>query len=423
MRQILLVWPLFLGSFFLLFAGGVNSLILPIRGEFEGFSTFSLGLLGTAWAAGYILGCIFTVKMVASVGHVRTFGVMCAFAAIAILSTLLLMSPLAWLPMRAVSGFCFAGAAMIVESWLNEQSEPSSRGKVFGVYTMINLFGTTLGQLAVPLGDTHGYLFFVLGAVVYCLALVPTALSTVSSPKPLTSIKLNVPALWQNSPVAVAACFFVGVSNSAFGTLAAIYAKGAGLTLGNIALFASIPILAGGLAQIPIGALSDRVDRRFVLLAVTLIAISMDATFLTLAPTDPLTLLTAAAIFGTAIFTLYPIIVAHASDHATPGTFIQVSGGLLLVYGCGAIFGPLIAGTLMSIFGSKGLFFTTCASHMSIVLFILMRLRCRAAVDPALKRHYETSPIAPNTTPETATFSAEEGENMPLVTTPPDESG
>ncbi len=124
---------LLLGSAFLLFAGGVNGLILPVRGEIEGFTAASLGLLGTGWAVGYILGCLRMPRIVATAGHIRAFAIVCAAAAISILLSLLILSPWAWIPLRAISGFCFAGAAMIVESWLSDQTDPARRGRVFGV--------------------------------------------------------------------------------------------------------------------------------------------------------------------------------------------------------------------------------------------------------------------------------------------------
>lgn len=140
-RSLLPLSALLLGSAFLVFAGGMNGLVLPIRGVAEGFSAASLGLLGTGWAIGYVTGCVATPKLVSRVGHIRSFGVMCAIAAIAVLLSLLLVTPWVWVPVRGVSGFCFAGAAMIVESWLNERTEATSRGKVFGIYTMVNLAG------------------------------------------------------------------------------------------------------------------------------------------------------------------------------------------------------------------------------------------------------------------------------------------
>ena len=44
-----------------------------------------------------------------------------------ILLNLLWIQDIGWIVMRAFSGFCFAGAAMIVESWLNEVAENRSR--------------------------------------------------------------------------------------------------------------------------------------------------------------------------------------------------------------------------------------------------------------------------------------------------------
>jgi MFS family permease len=319
LRQLLPVSALVLGSALLLFAGGMHGLILPVRGSIEGFSAGALGLLGTGWAIGYVAGCLISPRLVGAVGHIRTFGVMCALAAVSILLQALIVDAWAWIPIRAVSGFCFAGAAMIVESWLNDRAEPSTRGTIFGVYTMVNLVAATAGQMAISLGDASGFLFFAVAAIVYCLALVPTAMSTSASPAPLTSVRLDLGALWRNSPVAVVAVFLVGVSNAAFGTLAAVYADGVGLTLATIALFASIPVLAGAVAQIPIGFASDRMDRRKVLLGIAVAAWSADLAFLLLLPEGRTLNLVLVGIFGAAIFAMYPVIVAHANDHAPPG--------------------------------------------------------------------------------------------------------
>ncbi|CAN0606081.1 unnamed protein product, partial [Ectocarpus sp. 12 AP-2014] len=172
-----------MGSGFLFFAGGMNALLLPVRGGQEGFSTLSLGLLGTGWAFGFVTGCLVVSRLVARVGHIRSYSVMAALASLAVLTSLLLLTPYAWVPLRALSGFCFAGAAMIVESWLNEQVDSKSRGKVFGVYQMVNLTSTTAGQLLLTVGDTRGYLFFVIAAMGYSLALIPTAVSSSRAPK------------------------------------------------------------------------------------------------------------------------------------------------------------------------------------------------------------------------------------------------
>ena len=239
----------------------------------------SLGLLGTGWAIGYVSGCLYTARLVQRVGHIRAFSVMCSLAGIVILAQLLILSPHAWIPLRALQGFCFAGAAMIVESWLSERADARSRGRIFGIYTMVNLFASTAGQLTLTVGDSSGYFFFVLGAMFYSLALIPTAASSSATPQPLVSVKLDIRALWRNSPVAVFAVFMVGISNASFGTLAAVYGARIGLEISSIALFASIPILIGAISQIPVGILSDRLDRRKVLVGVALVALVADIVF------------------------------------------------------------------------------------------------------------------------------------------------
>ncbi|PWR02483.1 MFS transporter [Meridianimarinicoccus roseus] len=406
-RHFLPVAALLLGSALLLFAGGINALLLPVRGSAEGFSATALGLLGTAWAIGYVSGCLLTPRLVGRVGHIRSFSVMCALAAVAILMSLVLIDPAAWLPLRAISGFCFAGAAMIVESWLSERTDPGSRGRVFGIYTMVNLAATTAGQMALTLGSTAGYTFFVIGAVFYCLALVPTAISSSAAPNPLVSVKLDLRGLWRNSPVAVVGVFLVGISNSAFGTLAAVYADRVGLVLTTIALFTSIPILAGAASQIPVGWMSDRVDRRKVLILLALLAMVADAAFILLAPEGRAMNLALAALFGASVFAMYPVILAHANDHAAEGSFIQTSGGLLMVFGLGSIIGPLAAGIAMSKLGEQGLFLTSVVAHALLILFTLSRIALRAAVAEKDKSGFVAATPGRPVTPETAAMALE----------------
>jgi MFS family permease len=232
-------------------------------------------------------------------------------------------------------------------------------------------------------------------------------------------VRLDLRALWRNSPVAVMAVFLVGISNGAFGTLSAVYADRVGLDLSSVALFASLPVLAGAIAQIPFGILSDRMDRRKVLMLTGLLALTADVTFAILQPSGQMLNLVLASTFGAAIFAMYPIIVAHANDHAPAGTSIQVSGGLLMVYGIGAIAGPLIAGGVMGPLGPRGLFLTTIAAHVVMIAFTLWRISRRAAVAEADKGDFQASLPARIATPETAVLQEGEGEDAPL---PPEDS-
>lgn len=406
-RSLFPISALLLGSAFLLFAGGMNGLILPLRGGAEGFSAFSLGLLGTGWAIGYVMGCLMTARLVARVGHIRSFSVMASLAAIAILTQLLIIDPAAWIALRALSGFCFAGAAMIVESWLSERAEPATRGRIFGIYTMVNLAASTGGQLMLALGDTTGFLFFVIPAMFYCLALVPTAISSSAAPQPLVSVSLDIRGLWRNSPVAVFAVFMVGASNGTFGALAPVYAASIGLPIATIALFTSLPILVGAVTQLPVGYLSDRVDRRKVLLGLGVVALAAGIAFYVLAPTDAPTNLWLVAVLGAAIYAMYPVIIAHANDNAD-GNYILVSGGLLMVFGLGSIAGPIIGGLAMAGTGPQALFAITAAAHALMSVQTIWRMTRRPSLPREEKTDFVPIPTVRATTPETMVMSAPE---------------
>lgn len=375
-RQLVPIFALIMGSAFLMLAGGLNGLILPLKGGQEGFSTLALGLLGTGWAIGYVLGCMRVPAMVRRVGHVRTFAAMAALATISVLLSVLFVHAWAWILLRSLTGFAFAGAAMIVESWLNEQTDKNYRGRVFGVYTMVNLLATTAGQMMVVTGDPAGFGFFVIAGIFYIMALLPTALSNTAQPKPLVESSLDIRTLIRNSPIAVAGSFLIGISNGSFGTLGVVFGGAIALDVTTIATMMSLSLLAGSLFQIPVGYASDKRDRRMVLVGLCAGAALIDLYFIALQPVNPIAVIVATSVFGGLIYSMYPVLIAHAYDHAAPGSYLKISGGLLLVYGLGAILGPLVAGAAMSA-SPTGLFITTLVSHLALGGFAIYRMSRR----------------------------------------------
>ncbi len=376
------------GSALLLLAGGLQGMLLPLRGLEEGFSDTSLGLLGTGWAIGYMAGCLLVPMIVKRVGHIRTFGVLASLAAITLQLNLLFLHPAIWIPLRALSGFCFAGAAMIVESWLNERATNKTRGSLFGIYTMINLGSTTIGQMMLALGEPSGFLFFVIGSIIYSLSLLPTALSTAATPVPLTQARLDIRKLWKNSPVAVVAVCLIGVSNGAFGTLGTVYGHRIGLSVAEIATMMSLALLGGAIIQLPIGFLSDRMDRRLVLVGVTVIATLCGAALSFLPALSPIMVIALVTAFGSMVNSMQPIVVAHANDHTEPHEFLKTSGGLLLLFGIGTVIGPTAASLMMTELYPQALFHVTAIAHILLILFTLWRMTQREAMTQAEKSDF-----------------------------------
>jgi MFS family permease len=181
------------------------------------------------------------------------------------------------------------------------------------------------------------------------------------------------------SPVGAAGCFAVGLANGAFWTLGPVFAADAGLDAAGIGLFMSAVVLGGAFAQWPLGRVSDETDRRFVMLIATSIALGAAIALMILPEADRSSMMIAGAVFGMGAFPLYPLAVAHANDNARPDQFVEVSSGLLLVFGIGAAIGPFLASLVRQVMGMPMLFVFTGVVHLALVGFILWRITLRPA--------------------------------------------
>ena len=383
MRSVVKIYALFLGSALLMFGGGLQGLLLSVRGAEESFSLVALGLIGTGWSVGFITGSIGVPLIVRKVGHIRAFSVMAAIGTITILLNLLWINDVGWIVLRALSGFCFAGAAMIVESWLNEVSDNRNRGTIFSIYVTINMSASTIGQLAMSITGTAGYLPFVIGAISFICALLPTALTSSPQPKPLASARLDIGLLYRTSPVAAIAALSCGMANGAFGTLAPVYGYQQGLDAGGIAVLFATAAILGAVAQIPAGRLSDRIDRRLVLIGLAGSAALVGTLTLIVNPAAGILMYVLFAAYGFAANPLYAVAVAHANDFARDGDFAKVAGGMLLFLGVGLAIGPALASVLMSVFGPVALFMVTVTFHGALAVAAWLRMRVRKSVDAA----------------------------------------
>ena len=400
-RQILPILALLVSTAFLLAGNGLQGILLPLRGAAERFSTLELGLMGAGWAAGFVLGCVSAPVVVRRVGHIRAFASSAACAAIVILLNGMIVLPLAWILLRLASGFFLAGAFMVIESWLNERATNESRGLVFAVYLTVTYLSLTAGQFAITAGDPLDETLFMAGAVLFCLAVLPTALSTAASPRPLERAKLDVPRLFANSPVAVLTVTMVGVINGAFGSLAPVFGTRIGLSTGLIALMMGITVVSGALTQVPAGRISDRTDRRYVIAALAVGAALAGLALALVQPASPEVVLALAGAYGAFTYPLYGLAVAQANDYADAGDFVAVSGGLLLLYGAGTMAGPLAASAAMTVAGPSALFFVTAAAHLAVAAYALYRTYQRAPIPESVRDAYRTVP-AQTSTPQTA---------------------
>lgn len=387
------------GTAFLLAASGLLGLLLPLRGQAENFSTAVLGLLGTAWAGGFVAGCFLAPRLVRQAGHVRAFGAFAAVGAIVALLTGLFVDPTAWVVLRIFTGFTMAGCFMVIESWLNEHATNENRGTVFGLYMMVTYASIMAGQMSVAAADVTTDSLFMVTGILFCCSLIPTAVSTQASPKPLQDVALDLRGLYANSPVAFGACLLIGVANGAWGTLGAVYGARIEMPTAEIALMMSLVVIAGAVAQMPVGRVSDRMDRRYVLAAVAGGAALVGLLAFLLQARSGTVVIVITACYGALAYTLYSVAVAHANDHAR-GDFIKISSGLLLLYGFGTMIGPVIGSVLMSYLRPEGLFLATALAHAGLAAYTALRIRRRAPVPVEDREAFQTLPSDRALTPE-----------------------
>lgn len=400
------------GTAFMLAASGLLSLLMPLRGQAEGFSTTILGLLGTAWAGGFVAGCFFAPRLVRRAGHVRAFGTFAAVGAIIALLNGLMINEPAWLILRIFTGFTTAGSFMIIESWLNERATNENRGTVFALYMMVTYASIMVGQMVVAYSDVMSASLFMVAGILYCCSLIPTAVSSQASPRPLQDVSLDLKGLYANSPVSFGACLLIGVANGAWGTLGAVYGARIGISTAEIALMVSLVVVAGAATQLPIGRISDMTDRRYVLAGAAGVCALVSLGIFLLTPRTGTVVIATTAAYGALAYALYPIAVAHANDHAKSEDFAKLSGGLLLLYGFGTMIGPLLGAALMDYLRPEALFIATALAHACLAAYTILRISRRAPVPVGDRENFQTLP-ADRATPEAVRLDPRSGNSNP----------
>ncbi|MEP3247570.1 MAG: MFS transporter [Sneathiella sp.] len=359
----------------LLLANGMFGTLLGLRSRVEDFSTEITGVVMAAYFIGMLFGAMNAAKVVARAGHIRSFAAFASIMSVAVLAHLLIIHPIAWILLRAVCGFCMAGMVMIVESWLNERSTNDNRGRILSLYMMTSYLGAGLGQFLLPLADPASFELFSVASIVFSLALVPILLTRAAAPQPTKPERMSFKDLYRISPVGVIGTFTAGLSNASINSMAPIFAKSIALTTSEISFFMASILLGGMLLQFPVGRLSDRFDRRAILIAMALLTTvaSLGIVWASM-QSVPYLLFGMALIYGGVAYTIYPMCSAQTNDLADKERLVQVSGSLLFAYGLGASLGPIITSQFMARWGQESLFLCISAGTLFLAFFVILRI-------------------------------------------------
>lgn len=374
------VAALLVGVSILLAGLGLQGTLLPVRASMEQFPTLAIGVMGASYFLGFTVGCLKGGELVKNVGHVRVFLAMTALGSAAPLIHGLVPNPLAWGLLRFLTGFCFAVLFLVIESWLNERSSNEDRGIVFSTYVMITLTVMAAGQMMTLLFDPIGLELFLIASVLVSLGAVPVALSRSQVPEQPQETNVNLRRLFRISPAGTLGCLAFGTANGAFWSVAPVFTAGVSNNASLAAWFMTSTVLGGALAQWPLGFLSDALGRRktmFVSAATS--ALVAGIIVVTVGDLGFAGINILGAAWGFFAFPMYALSVAHANDHADPSDYVMVSSGLLLVYGAGAVIGPLAASAVMTLTNPSGLYLLTGLVHVSVAVFVLARIFRRSS--------------------------------------------
>ncbi len=375
---------------------GLLGIILPLRLAEAGAGSLVVGTVMAGFFCGLAFGVYGGRFLISRVGHIRAFTAFMAVFAASILSHPFYLDGVFWFFLRVVQGICLAGLYLCTESWLNERATKSQRGEIMSLYMVTLYVGIIIGQLFVNVPDPSGFGLYALTAIIVSLAAVPLA-ATRTVPPPLPEFEpFSLTELYEISPLGIGGAAVAGVILGAFYGMAPFFAVKIGMDTAAASQFMAAAIFGGLLLQWPIGKLSDRYDRRTVIIVLSFVIGAISLCVIAMAMWSASGLVFIAPLFGGAVFTLYPLCVAHTNDHIEKSELVPASAGLILSYGIGAAAGPVAAAGVMNITGPHGLFGFIAAIGLALGFYGYWRSTQRAA--PATEEQDSFQPVT-RTTP------------------------
>ncbi|MCB1407046.1 MAG: MFS transporter [Rhodobacteraceae bacterium] len=369
--------------------GGVVPLD-ALSGALLGFTAQQIGMLGSAHFLGFFIGCWWAPRLMGEVGHSRAFAAFTASGVIGILAHMMLTDPYAWAVMRMASGLAVAGCYTIIEAWMQSKVTNATRGRAMGVYRIVDVVGNLGAQLLIAVLEPALYFSYNLLALIACAALFPMLLTRAEAPETGTAPRLRPRLAWEKSPLGAVGVVVSGITGAAFRMVGPLYGLAVGLEANRIALFLSAYVLGGALAQLPIGWLADKFDRRHVLIGISVAAILGCGAMVAGAQGNIVTIFLAAGFFGLTTMPIYSISTAHAHDFAEQHERVELSAAHMFLYAVGAIASPVIASALIAGYGPSAMFGFIALSHVLLIVFGIARMRARPA--PESRTRYVNAP-------------------------------
>lgn len=389
------VSALLLAVAFLMMGHGLQTTVLPIRASAEAFSGNAIGVISSMFYAGFVAGGLLAPYVIVRAGHIRAFAALISLGSAAALIHPLIIDSWVWSASRFVSGFCLAATYLIIESWLNERATNTTRGLVMSAYTIVVYTAIMSGQVLTIWIDVSGFQAFVISSIALSIAVVPIALTKSAQPAPIALVRFRPLKLYQTSPAAITSCVFVGMTVGALFSLLPLFGSQVGMSAELVPILAGSMMFGGLVLQYPFGRISDRLDRRYVLIVGATGSVLVCFVIVYGGFSNPYILIGLSTLLGGLVQPLYSIAAAHAYDYTETEDMVETAAGILLAYGIGSIMGPILATNVMESQGPTGLFLMVAVALIILILILVVRLTKRTALATEDKGDYDYASSAP----------------------------
>lgn len=372
---------LYLSTLLILVSTGLFNTYMALRLSADGVSEVWIGALIAAYYLGLVFGARVAHKLIIRVGHIRAFAAAAVLSICMVLAQMLIDSHWVWLILRAVAGLSLVTQYVVIESWLNEQTENNRRGRVMSVYLIMSGTGTALGQLAITLYPSLDLKPLVFVAICQALSMFPIVLTRQTHPPAPMPAPLDFSYFSRLVPQALLTAFLAGCISGSFYGLSAVYAVKQNLSTAQVAVFTATSVIAGLLSQWPMGWFADRFNRRNIVRVNATVLVVLTVLMWGWLSWPFWGLLVLAAGLGVFQFTLYALASGLANDGLASDRRVSLAAVFLMVYGIGACIGPIMAGALMRFAGAGMLY--VFSSVCALILLVVMSRPVNASAHPS----------------------------------------
>ena len=411
-------WALFLGYGILIIAHGLQGNLLGVRAVIENFNIIATGALMSGYFIGYFIGANAVPNLVGKVGHIRVFAAFASMASLSILLHAVIVNPYVWILGRFLTGFSIIGIFIVVESWLNDRATNKTRGKVLSVYMIITFVGLGLGMLLLNFSSPINYEPFILVSLLLSIALIPILLTKRKPPTFKKISSINIKELYKISPLATVSMFCTGFIHPAIFTMGSVYGALMNFSIFEISLYLVLITFSGAFFQWPIGYLSDRFDRRLIIIITSILgafftilcffSVSASPDFINLSSNWKTTLQHISnhrmlfyvfiSLYAGMSLPLFSLNLAYINDFLPKEKFVSAGAGMQIIFGISAMTAPFICSFFMNKFGTNGFFIFLFIFQSIIGIFGIYRMIIRSSADIPENENTFT-PLPTNITP------------------------